>query len=138
LRSDGGLDRAGAVCGGNAGGDAFGGFDGYGERGAVEGAVARSHRWQAQVFAALARQRQADQSAAETRHEVDGLGRDMVSRQHQVAFVLAIFFVDQDDHAPGAHLGHDVFHRGDGDGGRLAHAVSLRVTDSSGPNMRST
>src|SRR2546429_5667437 len=35
------------------------------------------------VFAALARERQADQAAAETRHEVDRLGGDMVGGQHR-------------------------------------------------------
>ena len=55
-----------------------------------------------QPLAALARERQADQPAAELRHEVDRLGRDMVGGEHQVAFVLAVFLVDEDDHAAGA------------------------------------
>ena len=50
----------------------------------------------------LARQRQADQAAAEARHEVDGLGRDMVGGDDQVALVLAVLVVDEDDHAAAA------------------------------------
>ena len=88
-------------------------------------AVARGHRRQVQALAALAGQRQADQAAAEARHEVDGLGRDVVGRQHQVAFVLAVFLIDQDDHAAGAHVGDDVLHRGDGNGGGGGHADSF-------------
>jgi hypothetical protein len=52
------------------------------------------------------------------RHEVDGLGRDVVGRQDQVALVLAVFLVHQDDHAAGGQLGHDVLHGRDaGDAG---------------------
>src|SRR5262249_51275149 len=32
------------------------------------------------------------------RHEVDDLGRDLFGRDRQVAFVLAVFIVDDDDH----------------------------------------
>ncbi len=111
------LHGARAVGGRNAGGHAFGGFDGDGEGRAVLGAVARGHGRQLQALAALAGERQADQAAAKAGHEVDGLGRHVVGGQHQVAFVFAVFFVDQDDHAPGAHVGHDVFDGRDGHGG---------------------
>ena len=77
------------------------------------GAVARRHRRQLQALAALARQRQADQAAAEARHEVDRLGRDVVGGEHQVALVLAVFLVDQDDHAAGGQLGDELGNRGD-------------------------
>ena len=105
-----------AVGRADAGGDAFGGLDGDREGGAHLGAVARHHGRQAQALAALARQRQADQAAAEARHEVDGFGRDVVGREDQVALVLAVFLVDQDDHAAGGEIGHDVGHRRDGRG----------------------
>ena len=103
-------------------------------------AVARHHGRQAQALAALAGERQADQAAAEARHEVDGFGRDVVGGQHQVAFVLAVFLVDQDDHAAGAHVGDDVFDRGDGDGRdggqrTLMHWLSMGAAAVS---MRST
>ena len=38
------------------------------------------------------------------RHEVDALGRDELGGEHEVAFVLAIFVVDEDHHLAGADL----------------------------------
>ena len=79
---------------------------------AVLGAVARGHRRQLQAFAAFAGQRQADQAARETGHEVDGGGADVVSSENQITFVLAVFLVNQDDHAACGQLGDEL-----GDGG---------------------
>ena len=45
---------------------------------------------------------QADQPAPVPRHEVDGLRRHLRRRHRQVAFVLAILVVDDDDHLTGA------------------------------------
>ena len=104
-------------------------------------AVARHHRRQLELFTALARERQADQATAETGHEVDGFGRDVVRRQHQVTFVFAVFFIDQDHDAAGAHVGHDVFDRGNGHRGqgcRGVHAVSLGSVGQAALSMRST
>ena len=108
-------------------------------RATIGGSCSRSQR--------LARQRQADQAAAEARHEVDGFGRDVVGGQHEVAFVLAVFLVDQDHHAAGAHVGDDVFDRRDGAGDRPAWRGDgvtafmgggfLRVRQAP-PSMRST
>ena len=52
-------------------------------------------------------------------HEVDRLGRDMLGGEHEVAFVLAVFLVDEDDHAAGGQLGHQL-----GNGGNR-HARGL-------------
>ena len=71
-------------------------------------------------MAAFARQRQADQATAEAGHEVDGFGRHVVGGEHQVAFVFAVFLVNQNDHAAGAHLGHDIFDWGNKGGHRAA------------------
>ena len=124
------LHRACAVSSGNAGGYALGRLDGDGERGAHLGAVARHHGRQLQAFAAFFGQREADQPTTETRHEIDRLGRHVFGGEHQVAFVFAVFFVNQDHHATGAHVGHDVGHWGNGHRGqrfRRVHADSLRV-----------
>ena len=51
---------------------------------------------------ALLGQRQADEAAPVAGHEVDRLGRDQVGGHRQVALVLAILVVDQDDHPAGA------------------------------------
>jgi hypothetical protein len=111
------LHRARAVGGRDAGGDAGGGLDRHREGGAMLGAVAAGHRRQVQAFAMLAGQRQADQAAREAGHEVDGLGGDMLGGQHQVAFVLAVFLVDEDHHAAGGQFGHQLGDGGNGHGG---------------------
>ncbi len=52
--------------------------------------------------------RQADQATSVLGHEVDGFGSDLFGGERQIAFVLAIFVVDDDDHSAGA----DLFNRG--------------------------
>ena len=37
-------------------------------------------------------------------HEVDGFGGDELGGERQVAFVLAVFIIDHDDHAAGLDL----------------------------------
>ncbi|MCY1208902.1 hypothetical protein D9M72_205380 [compost metagenome] len=113
VAGDGGLHGAGAVGGGNAGGHALGGLDRHGEVGAVLGAVAADHRVQVQLAAALGGQGQADQPAAVLGHEIDRFRCDEIGSQHQVAFILAVFLIDEDDHAAGADVGNDVFGTGD-------------------------
>ncbi len=44
-------------------------------------------------------------------HEIDGGGRCHLCRDHQVAFVLAIFVIDQHEHAPVARFLDDFLHR---------------------------
>ena len=105
-------NRAGAVCGRNARRHALGRFNGYRECRRMLGAVARGHGLQLQQLAALACEREANQATAKTRHKVDGSGRHVVGSQHQVALVLAVFFVNQNDDAPGLHVGDDVFNWG--------------------------
>ena len=57
---------------------------------------------------ALLGDRHADQAAAVARHEIDRLRRDEVGGEHEIALVLAIFLVDEDDHPPGLDFGDDV------------------------------
>lgn len=54
-------------------------------------------------------------------HEVDGFRRDVFGGHDEVALVLAVFFIDQDDHAPRFQLGDD-FSSG-GDGGVRRHVI---------------
>ena len=61
-------------------------------------------------------QRQADQAAAMGRHEVDRAGRAHLRRDDQVAFVLAVLVVDEDEHAPVPRVLDDLFGRRDGGG----------------------
>ncbi len=69
-------------------------------RAAIGGSCRRSQRSRVSV-----RQTQA---ARVLGHEVDAVGADVVGREDQVAFVLPIFLVDQDDHAAGSEVGNQV------------------------------
>ena len=99
-------------CGRDAGGDALGGFDRDGEVGAVARAVLLHHRPQAEARRVLLGDRHADQPAAVLGEEVDLLGGDELGGEHQVAFVLAVLVVDQDDDLAGADRRDDRRRRG--------------------------
>ena len=75
---------------------------------AVARLVLARHVLEAQLGRPLARQRQADQAAAVLGHEVDGVGRGHLRRDHEIALVLAVLGVDQDDHAPVAQILDDL------------------------------
>ena len=57
------------------------------------------HQVEAELVAALRRERQADQPAPLLGHEVDRLGRDELRGHREVALVLAVLVVADDDHA---------------------------------------
>jgi len=105
---DRGRDRMRAVGCRDPGRHAFGGFDADRERGAVLRAVAVRHQRQLQLLAAFLRQRQTNEAAAVLGHEVDRFRRDEFGGNHEVAFVFAVFFVDEDHHPAGFQLGDDV------------------------------
>ena len=105
-------DGARAVGGRDAGGDALARLDRDGEGGLVAGAVVLRHQRQAELLDALAGQRQADQAARVLGHEVDGLGRRALRRDDEVALVLAVLVVDQDEHPALAGFLDDVLGRG--------------------------
>ena len=104
-------DRMGAVGRRYAGRDTLGRFDRRCEVGAMHGAIARNHRRQVEQRSVLGRDRHANEAASEARHEIDGFGRYEISREDKVAFVLAIFLIDQHDHPPRFEFGDD-FRRG--------------------------
>ena len=74
-RVDRDLDRVRAVVRGDAGRDALARLDRDGERGLERRLVLGRHQVEAELVAALRRQRQADQPAGLLGHEVDRLGR---------------------------------------------------------------
>ena len=51
------------------------------------------------MLEALLGHREADQAASVLGHEVDRLGRYLLCSKGEVAFVLAVFIVHDDDHA---------------------------------------
>ena len=104
-------DSARPVGCGNAGGDAFAGLNRDSEGGLVAGAVVAAHQFQAELFDAFAGKRQADQSAAVGSHEVDRVRSCHLRGDNEIALVLAVFVIDQDEHAPVARLVDDFLDR---------------------------
>ena len=70
----------------------------------MEGRVVAHHLRNVKLVEPRARQRHADQSAGVLAHEVDRIGRDHRRRHHDVAFVLAVLVVEDDDHLPGPNV----------------------------------
>ena len=76
----------------------------HGERGAERRGILVHHHRQAQRVDAFLGHRQADQPPTVLRHEVDGFGRDFFRGHAQVALVLAVFVVHQDNHPAGPNF----------------------------------
>ncbi len=100
-------------------------FDRHGEGGLVAAGVVARHQRQAELLDALARQRETDKAAAEARHEVDGVGCRHLRRDIEIALVLAILVIDQDDHAAVARVLHHLLDRGEE--GDIAHALGHQL-----------
>ena len=98
-RVDRDLDRVRAIRRGDAGGDALARLDRNREGGAERRLVLARHLLEAELVAALLGQAEADQPARVRRHEVDRLGRRELRGDRQVALVLAVLGVDDDDEA---------------------------------------
>ena len=90
----------------------------------------RDHRAQVELVAALRREREADQAAAVGGHEVDRLGRDELGGHREVALVLAVLVVADDDHPAGAHVVEGLLDRGERR--RLAPGVGRRAAARGG------
>ena len=69
----------------------------------LRGVLSR-HLAEAKIVEALFGHGEADQPATVLGHEVDGFRRDLFGGHGQVALVLAVFVVDDHDHAAGADL----------------------------------
>ncbi len=72
----------------------FGGVDRFREGSSQASGIDRRHGAQLQPRTNLRVERQADQAAAVRGHEIDGFWRDLVGGDGQVAFVLAVFVVN--------------------------------------------
>ena len=117
LRARFGIDRRengdGAVGGADAGGDADFRIDGFREGRAMDARVDQRHEREMEFIAALLGEGEADQAAAELGHEIDSFGRDFFGGHGEVAFVFAVFVVDQDDHAALANFFDGFFDGGE-------------------------
>ena len=63
------------------------------------GLVLGRHELESELLDAVRRHRQADQAAAVPRHEIDDHGLAFLRGNDEIAFVLAVLVVDEDEHA---------------------------------------
>jgi hypothetical protein len=83
----------------------------YRKRGALLLGVLVALLWKTQLVGALACEREADESAGVSNHEVYALGRNQWRRTDKVAFVLAILIVGNQDHPARLDVRHRLFNR---------------------------
>ena len=87
-------------------------IDRHGEVRAERGRVRFDHRRQLEPLADVGQDRHAELAAAVRDHEVDDLGRDLLGRADEIAFVLAVLGVDDDDDSAFADGVDGIFDRG--------------------------
>ena len=75
-------------------------IDGHGKGRAERGGILNRLLREMQFFDSLGSQGETDQPTRMFGHEIDGLGRDVFGGNDKIAFILAIFVVDQDDEFP--------------------------------------
>ena len=100
------------------------------ERGLVRRGQLGNHRRDRQLVEALGDYRHADQAAPVCRHEVDDLRRDALRGDDEVAFVLAVCVVDDDDDVPLADVGDCLFDRSEHVGSNGAASPAWRPVAS--------
>src|SRR5215468_8990308 len=54
---------------------------------------------------------QAYETAPVSGHEINGIGRDLFGRDHEVAFIFPVFIIDDDDHSAFLDLVNGFFNR---------------------------
>ena len=112
-RIDGDGDGMRAVVRRDAGRNPFARLDRYGKGSRMARAVRARHQLEMQLLGALGRQRDADQAPAVLGHEVDRVGRRHLRRDDEVALVLALLGVDQNEHAAVARILDHLLDRGE-------------------------
>ncbi len=119
------FDGDGAFGCGDAGGDAKAGVavDGDGEGGAEGCGVVGGLGVELEAVAVVGGHGDAEDAACFAEHEIDGFGGDEFSGADEVAFVFAVFVVDEDDHAAGFEGGDDVGDFGTGHGGSFERGI---------------
>src|SRR5947209_17882895 len=70
----------------------------------MRGRIVADHQGKIQLIQAFPLHGHADQTARFPGHEVDRLGRRQLSGHDQIAFVLSILVIDNDDEAAGADI----------------------------------
>ena len=113
FRVNGNGNCAGTISGGNAGGHTLFRLDGDGKSGFVPRAVCLAHQRNAEFFHPALGQRQTNKPARVLGHEVDGIRRGELRRDHKVALVLAVLVIDQDKNPSSARFLDDLSGGGD-------------------------
>ncbi len=103
------LDGAGTIGGADAGGHALGGINTHLKIGAKTLAILGNHLFDSQLLEAFGGGRHADQSPAESRHEVYGFGRGPFAGHDEVSLVFAVFIIDDNHHPAPPEFSEDVF-----------------------------
>ena len=98
-------DRACPVRRADAGRDALARIDAHRERGPETSLVALHHLWEVELLEPFGRHRDADHTARVLADEPDHFRRACLGREREVAFVLAVLVIDDDDHSTGCDLG---------------------------------
>src|SRR2546425_6991507 len=117
-------DRDGTVVGRGAGRDSPLGVHGDGERGAHGSGIVGDHHRDLELVQTLTEQRDADQAPTVLGHEVHGFRCHPVGRHHEVAFVLTIFVVHDEEDAPLTDLLDALL-----DGRKPGHVVPLSASE---------
>lgn len=112
------LDGDGAVTGTDTRGDAFLGVDRFREGGPEVGGIDLRHEGETEAIADVGLEGETDQTAAVDRHEIDGFGGNGIGGDGKVAFVLAVFVVDDDDHFAVAEIANRLLDWTEGGRGR--------------------
>src|SRR4030095_6474837 len=102
-----------AIMNGDSRRDATPRFDRHTKRRAMRRRVCGvgNHQGNVKIVKALACHRETDQSAAMRGHEINRVRRDFVRRNHEIAFVLAVLVIHNDDEPAVLNVEECVFYR---------------------------
>jgi hypothetical protein len=101
-----------AVCSRNTGGDAVARLDRDSEGGFVPSRIAARHQRQTKLLDPFLAEREADQAASVLGHKIDRVGSRHLRRDDEIALILAILVIDQDEHPAVARLVDQLFGTG--------------------------
>ncbi len=105
-------------------------LDRDGEGGFVPRSVLRTHQRQAERVDPLARHGEADEATPVPRHEVDLFRRRHLGRDDQVALILPVLVIDQDEHTAVARLVDDLFGAGQETAPQTGQSVGISGHDN--------
>jgi hypothetical protein len=100
LRIDRHMNRRGPIRRRNSRRNVFPRIDGHGEGRAERGGILNRLLREMEFFDSLGSQGETDQPAGIFGHEINGLGRHVLSGNDEIAFILAVFVIEEDDESP--------------------------------------